>query len=114
MLRQGSCVSNFSVITEYRWYVWRSSQLLAQRPATADEMAGSVQPVPVLCAQLRMRSASLASDKAKPDAEREAAVDITRTQGRIEKLLQAEQTPEVRAQILLELRQAMQDAEAEQ
>lgn len=114
VLRQGSCVSNFSVITEYRWYVWRSSQLLAQRPATADEMAGSVQPVPELCTQLRMRSASLASDKAKPDSEREAAVDITRTQGRIEKLLQAEQTPEVRAQILLELRQAMQDAEAEQ
>ena len=116
VLRHGSCVTNHAVITEYRWYGWRSPQLLAQRPATADEMAGSAQPVAELCAQLRMRSASLAEESAGPQREpqKKAVDDITQIQSRVEKLLQQEQTPEVKAQILLELRGAAQDMETEQ
>ncbi|MDR0215237.1 MAG: hypothetical protein LBJ15_14680 [Comamonas sp.] len=100
-LRRGSCLSGSALSTQYRWYGWRSGELLGERAASFDESLASIQPADDFCQQLSALASSMDGSQDKGSNANELYAQV---QSRVEQLMKAEQTPEVRAQILLTLR----------
>ena len=100
-LRRGSCLSGSALSTQYRWYGWRSGELLGERAASFDESLASIQPADNFCQQLRALASSM-NDTQGEDSSGNGL--FAQVQSQIEPLMKAEQTPEVRARILLKLR----------
>ena len=103
-LRHGSCLSEVSLSTHYRWYSWRGGELLAERPASPEESLASMRPADDFCRQLSALAMSLEGEVQQQDASDSDEESFERARANIEQLMKAEQTEAVRAQILLALR----------
>ena len=103
-LRHGSCLSEVSLSTHYRWYSWRGGKLLAERPASPEESLASMRPADDFCRQLNALAMSLEGSGQKREASDSDDKSFEQVRADIEQLMKAEQTEAARAQVLLALR----------
>ena len=106
-LRHGSCLSEVSLSTHYRWYSWRGGKLLAERPASPEESLASMRPADDFCRQLNALATSLESSGQRRGASNSDDESFERARAGIEQLMKAEQTEAARAQVLLALRKVI-------